>query len=398
MDTFCSLPWRHLATHPDGGVTLCCVSDHTNGMSRAKNYNPKTFLNLNENSIEEIVNSDYFKEVRLQMLNNEIPESCKRCFDEEKAGVRSKRMEENEKFSFTKNHAHEITADDGTIPVNFNFVELRLGNLCNLKCRTCNPNSSTKWMIPYQRMQSELKFVTQYDKKISTTWTEDEKFWEDLYRHSDDLELIYVNGGEPTLVEKHWKYLENLIDKKLNEKIVLWYNINMTNIPDKLLSLWKKFKKVQITCSIDDLYERNDYIREGSDWNTIIDNLEKLQNEKWLHLSVCQTISWMNVYYINDFIKFMKNRNLHVHMNYVYDPHFLSLQCLPYELKDHVLARCIDLDQWQYNSLESQFRVSDDTAIFKRGLEYTKWLDKCNNKNFKDTFPEWNSVLEQYLD
>ena len=398
MDTFCSLPWRHLATHPDGGVTLCCVSDHTDGISRAKNYNPKTFLNLNDHSIEEIMNSDYFKEVRLQMLNDEIPDSCKRCFDEEKAGVRSKRIEENEKFSFSKKHACGITAADGTIPVNFNFVELRLGNLCNLKCRTCNPNSSTKWTMPYQQMQSELKFVTQYEKKISTTWTEDEKFWQDLYNHSNDLELICVNGGEPTLVEKHWQYLENLIDKNLNEKIVLWYNINMTNVPDKLLSLWKKFKKVQITCSIDDLYERNDYIREGSKWDTIIENLNKLQKEKWLNVSICQTISWMNVFYINDFFRFMKNRNLHVHMNYVYDPKFLSIQSLPYALKDTILERCSELDQWQYNSLESQFRVSDNYNDFKKGIEYIKWLDIANNTKFKDVFYEWNSLLEKYYE
>ena len=36
-DTFCPLPWMHLATHPEGKVTLCCVSDHTNNMSVAKN-------------------------------------------------------------------------------------------------------------------------------------------------------------------------------------------------------------------------------------------------------------------------------------------------------------------------------------------------------------------------
>ena len=94
----------------------------------------------------------------------------------------------------------------------------------------------------------------------------------------------------------------------------------------------------------------------------------------------------------------MKNRNLHVHMNYVYDPKFLSIQSLPYALKDTILERCSELDQWQYNSLESQFRVSDNYNDFKKGIEYIKWLDIANNTKFKDVFYEWNSLLEKYYE
>ena len=161
MSTYCSLPWIHLATHPDGGATLCCVSDHRGGASRARNLNPVTYLNLNDTKIDTIMNSDYYKATRLEMLNNIVPKSCERCFQEEANGVRSKRMEENEKLGFTEDMARAVTQSDGTIPVNFKFVELRLGNLCNLRCRTCNPNSSTNWIQPYQKLQQELKFITE---------------------------------------------------------------------------------------------------------------------------------------------------------------------------------------------------------------------------------------------
>jgi hypothetical protein len=211
MSTYCSLPWVHLATHPDGGVTLCCISDHKNAMSRSKNYEPLTYLDLNSSSINSVMNSDYFKQTRIEMLNGKIPDACRRCFQEESAGVRSKRIEENEKFEFTEDMARAITSDDGTIPVNFKFLELRLGNLCNLRCRTCNPVSSTQWNLQYQSLKKELTFITNYDRKINSSWTESEEFWEDLLNHSEDLQLIYINGGEPTLVEKHWKYLESVI-------------------------------------------------------------------------------------------------------------------------------------------------------------------------------------------
>jgi sulfatase maturation enzyme AslB (radical SAM superfamily) len=212
-----------------------------------------------------------------------------------------------------------------------------------------------------------------------------------LFEHSQDVELIYVNGGEPTLVEKHWRYLEELINRGLNKQITLWYNINMTNLPDKLIDLWKEFKKVQITASIDDLGNRNDYIRLGSNWDTIIKNLDKLQSYSWIETSICQTISWMNVYYVNEFNKFMQARGLHVHMNYVYDPVFLSVGVLPKFYKDIILSRSTDLNEWQRNSLSNQFKGNEE--LFQQGLKYNEWLDSNNQTSFKDTFPEWSSLI-----
>lgn len=396
--TYCSLPWTHLASHPDGGVTLCCISDHTNAASRSRDFEPLYYYDLNKDKINNIMNSDFYKKTRLEMLNGIKPQACLRCYQEEDNNVRSKRLEENEKLGFTEDMARAITSTDGTVPVNFKFVELRLGNLCNLKCRTCNPVSSTSWIVPYQKLQQELSFVTNYDRKINSSWTESDEFWDDLFEHSADIQLIYVNGGEPTLVEKHWKYLEELIKRGYNKQITLWYNINMTNLPDKLIDLWKEFKKVQVTCSIDDLYERNDYIRVGSKWTEVIANLDKIQSYTWIETSVCQTISWLNAFYVNDFIKFMRQRNLHVHMNYVYDPKFLSPQILPRELKDIILDTCTDLNEWELNSIKSQLCVDDNLSMFQNGIKYNKWLDVSNKKDFANNFQAWYIHLKKYYE
>lgn len=393
--TYCSLPWVHLATHPHGGVTLCCVSDHTNAKNRARNYkeNHTEYLDLNIHSVESMMNSDYYREVRLQMLAGKKPEACLRCYREEDNGIRSKRIEENEKLGFTEDLARAITQKDGTIPVNFKFIELRLGNLCNVKCRTCNPASSTQWVTEYQKLQQEVKFVTHYDKNINCTWTESDAFWDDLLEHSKDLKLIYINGGEPTLVEKHWHYLQRLIDHGLNKQVTLWYNINMTNLPDKLIELWKQFKEVQVSCSIDDLGERNEYIRTGTKWEKVIANLDKLQSLPWVNTSICQTIGWMNVYYLSEFHSFMKARGLHVHMNYVHDPAFLSVGALPARMKSGLLERASGLDSWQLNSLSGQFSESDDLSRIESGIKYNDWLDISRRTSFQSTFPEWNEEL-----
>lgn len=395
-DTFCSLPWIHLASHPHGGVTLCCVSDHTKSINRARNFagNKVEFLDLNRNSVSEIMNSDYFKQTRLQMIAGEKPAACHRCYKEEEGGVRSKRVEENAKFGFTVEQAIAATQQDGTIPVDLQFIELRLGNLCNVKCVSCNPASSSKWSGEYMKLQQELKFVTKYDATINSSWTESDKFWDDLLEHSKNVSVIYVNGGEPTLVEKHWVYLEKLIEGGLNAQITLWYNINMTNVPDKLLTLWKQFKSVQVTCSIDDLGERNEYIRRGTKWETVIANLDKLQQETWIKLSVCQTIGWMNIYYLPEFHEFMKRRNLHVHMNFIYDPVFLSAAHLPLPVKDIVLSRSEPvLECWKVNAIREYLNTDSDTEQMVRGIKYISWIETQASAKYESVFNEMNQLL-----
>jgi sulfatase maturation enzyme AslB (radical SAM superfamily) len=326
-------------------------------------------------------------------LNDVKPEACLRCYREEDNGVRSKRIEENEKFGFTEDLARALTAKDGTIPVNLKFIELRLGNLCNVKCRTCNPASSTKWAGDYAKLQQEIKFVTNYEATMDVSWTENDEFWDDLLENSNDVEMIYINGGEPTLVEKHWYYLERLIQAGLHTQVTLWYNINMTNLPDKLLAIWEKFKKVQVSCSIDDLGRRNEYIRSGTSWNTVLNNLNKLQKIESINTSICQTVGWMNVYHLPEFHKFMSERGLHVHMNYVYDPVFLSAAHLPQEIKDLVLERCQTLDKWQLNSLKSYLSQTGDDVTLAQGVVYNHWLDVRRKTSYAETFPEMAALL-----
>lgn len=395
--TFCSLPWQHLATHPHGGVTLCCVSDHTAAQNRARNVDEtgkETYTDLNTHSIVEIMNSDYFKTVRTQMLNGVFPPACKRCYAEEENGVRSKRIRENERLGFTEDMARAITDELGTIPVNLKFIELRLGNLCNVKCRTCNPASSSQWAGEYMKLQKEIKFVTHYEKSIDSSWTESDEFWEDLLSHSEGVELIYINGGEPTLVEKHWHYLERLIERGLHKQVTLWYNINMTNLPDNLLRIWEQFKKVQVSCSIDDLGERNEYIRTGTKWDKVLANLDKLQSIKSIDTSICQTVGWMNIYYLPEFHKFMQTRGLHVHMNFIYDPVFLSAANLPTEIKNLILARCADLHPWELNNIKTYLDSSSSIDKLTQGLEYNNWLDTSRKTLYSTVFPEMWSLIQ----
>jgi MoaA/NifB/PqqE/SkfB family radical SAM enzyme len=398
--TFCSLPWIHLATHPHGGVTLCCIADHTNSESRAKNFdengNP-IWLTLGKDSIDNIMNSDYYKQTRLQMLNGEVPKACERCFIEEQNGIRSKRLEENENYKdFTIENAKSITDDSGKIKVPMKFVELRLGNLCNVKCRSCNPASSTKWVKEYKELEKNFDFVTSYRWVDDFSWIENDKFWDDLFDNSDELEMIYINGGEPTLVKKHWEYLDKLVEKDMAKNISLWYSINMTNLPPKTFDVWKKFKNVRISCSIDDIGARNLYLRYPTKWDSVLKNLNLLLGEKYLDVSVCQTISFLNVFYMDEFYDYFHNhRKLHVHQNMVYDPEFLSPWILPLKIKQDIVDRCEKvMDKSDFDIFKSyMMNNKSNEKLLQQGIEYNEYLDTTRKENMRETFKELFEVL-----
>lgn len=398
--TFCSLPWIHLATHPHGGVTLCCIADHTNSESRAKNFdengNP-IWLTLGKDSIDDIMNSDYYKQTRLQMLNDEIPKACERCFIEEQNGIRSKRLEENENYKdFTIENAKSITDGSGKIKVPMKFVELRLGNLCNVKCRSCNPASSTKWVKEYKELEKNFDFVTSYRWVDDFSWIENDKFWDDLFDNSDELEMIYINGGEPTLVKKHWEYLDKLVEKDMAKNISLWYSINMTNLPPKTFDIWKKFKNVRVSCSIDDIDKRNLYLRYPTQWKSVLKNLDLLLDEKYLDVSVCQTISFLNVFYMDEFYDYFHNhKKLHVHQNMVYDPQFLSPWILPIEIKRDIIDRCEKvMNKADFDIFKSyMMNNKSDEKLLQQGIEYNEYLDGTRNENMKETFKELFDAL-----
>ena len=380
MNTVCVLPWIHLATHPEGKATLCCISDHNGNMSAAKTNN--RVLNLNTHNVVEIVNSDYYKKTRLEMLAGTKPQACQRCYREEELTGHSKRLLENSRFLINAD-----TLPDGSITPDLRFVELRLGNLCNVRCRTCNPASSTQWISEYNQLQQELPFVTKYSK-LNDDWTQDDAFWNSLFENSKNLELIYINGGEPTLVEKHWNYLQRLIDHGLNTQVTLWYNINMTNLPDSLLAIWKQFKKVIVHASIDDIGERNSYLRKGTSWVTVEANIAKLQSLPWIETHVTQTVSWMNIYYIDEFRQYFDRRGISTHINLVYDPVFLSPAIIPLAAKEVLFKKLSGFD-----SVLNLIKGGENSAQFSDGVKYNQWLDQSRKEHFAKHFGEWATIL-----
>jgi len=393
-NTFCPLLFQHLATHPHGGVTHCCVADHRHALSSSRDGD--RFYNLNRDTVHDTMNSESFRKARLEVLDDKKPKACLRCFAEEAKGIKSKRVEEIRNYpEYTVDVAREDTDSTGYMKdVQLEFVELRLGNTCNVACRTCNPASSSKWRNDYDKLQNSTTFqLTDYNTMEGFRWPEREGFWEDILQHCDHVKTFYINGGEPMLIKEHFAFLERLVELGKTD-IKLWYNINMTLMNEKVIELWRKFDHVKISCSIDDLGDRNHYIRYPTKWNDVEKNFLRLKKENF-EMDITQTVSWMNYSTLGDFYNFFtKKHGIYVYHNMVYDPAILSPAVLPKTMRDEIHKEFIKVfDTKRAEDLISMFNTPDNESQWKNAIEYTNKLDEIREQHIGDYLPEFKEMM-----
>tara|TARA_B110000971_G_scaffold197835_1_gene213958 strand:+ start:748 stop:1929 length:1182 start_codon:yes stop_codon:yes gene_type:complete len=316
-DTFCVLPFTHLATHPDGEVTPCCES----------NFKPRTngkILNLNTDSIEDIRNSDSFNQLKQDLKNGIQHSACTSCWKVEKSGLKSKRIRENDKFGlndFSKSYFEQKQP-----LIN---VELRLGNICNMKCLICHPGSSSKWNEDTKAFKGETDVnLKDYANKviIPKEWYRNDTIYENM-ANQPELKNLWFNGGEPTLIKEHFNLLKKLIENGVSKKITLDYTLNGSYMPDELLMLWGEFKQVGVTISLDDIGDRVFYSRYPTNFSIVEENIKKLEMHS-ITYTLIPTISLLNIFNVvniyNYFDEHFSAGNLYG-INFVNHPYFLSI-------------------------------------------------------------------------
>ena len=391
---FCTLPFIHLATHPIGTSTPCCITDMENDMSTAKKDGFNLFLD--KDSLFDITNSENFNKIRKQMINGEFPLECKTCYFHEKNKIYSKRMESNLKFKHLIDHTYSNTNEDGSLKdLDYRYIELRLGTVCNLKCVTCNPFSSNRWNEDVKVFEG-TEFEKSYFKcDIRTEWFRSTKFYDELYERCSKLEEVWINGGEPTLIREHCYFLQKLIDSGRSKEVNLHYSINMTNVPDDFIEIWKQFKNVRLHLSIDDLNERNEYIRTGSNWEVTLKNFLKIIEYKDIfRIEVCQTVSCLNVMNIDKFKEFTDKYNIIVAHNYVHHPSFQHVSILPDEMKEELLLNLKNLNNYELERLKAELYADCEENAIEKFINFIKLLDTKRNVNILDYLPEWKNYFK----
>lgn len=426
--SFCVLPWIHLATRPNGDMRVCCVANasgaedgnYTVGLVKNEDGQPANFA---RDLPKEAFNNEYMRSIRRTMLQGNVPSSCKKCFEEESSGVASKRIWETGTW-----HANGIdipaliaqTAEDGNIPYKLQYIDLRLGHTCNLKCIMCSPHDSSKWVPEHKKVyplfESKLikKQLSWEQDKFNNSWHENPEFWKEIYQEIPNIKQIYFAGGEPLMIKEHKIFLEEIIRQGYDNKIELRYNSNGILIDDTIIDIWKKFRKVKFGFSLDGMAERLHYIRYPTDWDVVVENLKKLDNTPDnIEVTIACAVQILNIKHIPDFIKWKVNQNFkkinlnqnvvgELHSGGIFSAHlvwiptWLSLKVLPEEDKKQVRELFLELKEWLWeNYTKDDDFWNTNTYGWKRWEGFLDWMDSEDHSNLLPDFQEYIRIMDQ---
>lgn len=423
-NTFCPLPFIHMATRPNGDVRLCCTSnasgaDIIDSKEIGLVTNKGVKMNLRDHTIEEVWNSDFMKSTRIKLLNNCVPDSCTKCFVEESKGIKSKRNWETQVWNDRLNLKDVVSSmdTDGSMPVNIPYFDLRLGNLCNLKCVMCSPHDSSSWIKDWKLQTPQytnhiLKEDQQWDRTMDYTWYQKGSFIDSMKSQIHNIKELYFAGGEPLLIPEHYNILQWLVDEGYSVDVILRYNSNGTEIPDRLLELWSKFKLVKFNFSIDAYNERNDYIRYPSKWVDIHNNLLKLDDTPDnIVINIACAVQALNVMYLDELIDYKLSMNFKkintldygaglIGLHLVYLPSYMNVRVLSHKSKHDVTKKLYNIidkhsnDRFLYDPYGKQrylglikyMNDEDWSNKLPALIEYLEVTDKTRNTNYKLLF------------
>jgi len=422
--TFCPYPWIHVMTQPTGTVSWCCVA-----RDNFKN-DDGTMVDLNKgDKIESVWNNDHMRKIRRQMLDGEAVHGCNHCYDLEDMGFPSYRTnyirdwfeysgkgdEIVERIEKSKNNDYRVEEP----PM---YLDFRLGNMCNLKCRMCQPQNSSQINKEYVKIEASDPQAGQFIKdnftwgqfaENITPWQDDPEFLRQVEEWLPGVNKLYFTGGEPTIIERVYWIMEKCVELGIAKDIELVFNSNMTNIQARFINLVEQFKNVLMCISVDAYGHENEYIRGASHWSQVEKNLRKYCASDVIGTVLFSpVIQIYNILTINKLLDFCEEleleygREVFVTFLICDYPTSLDFRNCPDNVREVAAER---LEAWLSSSKvlsKRQENVQSINATIKALKEnrkdnwrqelitfqkYTNLLDKTRDESMQEALPElWN--------
>jgi len=393
-DKFCVLPWVSLEASPIGTVRPCCLADDEILDDAGQKF---SLLTAN---FKDIQNSASMQRLREQFLAGEQPQTCRKCWNEERAGRTSKRMHTINRLKHTVTHT-DWTRDAKPLM----FLDLKLGNICNLKCRICGSWSSSQFAA------EEISFLDKDEQKKSHAYTmlragawprENEQFWREIDQCLNDIRYIEFTGGEPFMIEQHFDMLQGMIDRGIAHQVEIHYNTNGTQWPDRGPDIWRHFRTVEIALSIDDLGDRFEYQRSNAVWSDVEQNLNRFRQLRTecsnIQLQCCSTVNIFNVRYIDQLAQWIVQQEFDfVYWNIMHDAWYFSIATLPAAAKtvvtEHLLSATVPPQyREEFDRITDFMNGGASTDGFMTRMKI-KDLDCKRNQDFAAVAPEMAQLI-----
>lgn len=432
---FCHTTWNGIHILPDGYIRLCSLGENTDPAldyqkARDKNGN---VMHILTHSLNEIMNSDKHKEVRLLNVKNENAWSphCGCCKDREMVTNyvrnhenRSRRLYlmqvQDSNVSETNFQLSKIS-DTGEVNWMPNSLDIRFGNLCNQKCVMCNPTFSNLWYEEYfdyhktnsfgQGIKIEINKDSVTGKWIQPAelkWFENPIWWEKFEQMMPHLRHIYITGGEPMVTPAHDVMLDKLIESDYAKNIWLEYDTNASAINEKITKRWAYFNKVHIRASLDAIEDQYELIRFGGNWEKFQANVKKLKqyeiesNGKVRLLAASSCFQILTLYSIIKSEEWCKKNDIHFHIRFLRGPERMAVSSLCEESKKDLISyysahiKTSSKAGMIINYLKEYSAVKyHNPHAVKDFLNFMNYLDSTRNTNWKAVFPDVLQLIEK---
>lgn len=391
-DKFCVLPWISLEASPIGTVRPCCLADdeiHDDFGNKCR---------LNTHDFHSIRTTYHMRELREQFLNGEQPDTCRRCWAEEDSGRTSKRMHTLNRLKHMDN-MDQWTADLKPLM----FIDFKLGNICNLKCRICGSWSSSTYAAEELKFTKNPKESFHYTMLRDGAWPRNSPdFWTNLEQYKDQLRYLEFTGGEPFMIQEHFDLLKQLANEGYAENIEIHYNTNGTQWPEHAEEIWAKFRHVEIAFSIDDVGVRFEYQRSGANWREVNDNIQRFihmrDRNANITLQVCSTVNVFNVYYLKELADWIYSQTFDfIYWNMLHDGPQYSVANLPSAIKkiitDHLNSQSFPAQCLADIAGIISFMNNSTNDLGKELVDSIRLTDQRRNEHLKNVAPELARLL-----
>lgn len=402
--SFCSLAWVGVTTDPDGTLKPCCVSGDRILADDGTPYN------IGVDKLEIIYNSNYYKRLRRDMLNGTKISGCETCYNNELNGRESRRLINNQVFK-------DQVFDSLTSELNIQYLDIRLGNQCNLKCRMCSPMNSSMIEDEFKNNYHPVLDKAYLKSNMALRdWYETTVFDDNINRHVPNLKTLYMTGGEPTLIKKNYDIMQRLIDSNQHEKVTLIINTNMTNTNPKFYQLLKQFKKVVIQMSIDAIGELATYIRYPTDFDVVDETIKQLLSiGDNISLVAGPVIQTLNLNKLVDLFDYLDSYNrqynrlmIDIRPGFVFMPEYNNIEHLPKQYKIDCYRKIYMwmMNNSRYQSMQFRNTISAlkikcyddryDPNQLKNFIEFNTVLDRIRDTSLERANPELYNAIKQY--
>jgi len=390
LSNYCVLPFNSVSLGSNGEIRVCCNAG----------YIP-TGLNIDSLNVDEIINNDYIYGIRETFIENKKHNFCNRCWQMESAGTRSFRdvANKNKFYGYTVSNLNLKKVIDFS---DIRYLDIGLGNKCNLACRMCNWSSSS--LLAKQLAEIEGREIP---NDIELSRDNKDKVLELIYR-AKNLACIYMLGGEPLINDFHDEILDVIIKNNRANQIAINYSTNLqVNKIEDFIERWNNFAEINLQVSIDGEEEVYEYIRWPGKWDKVYKNLniiqQKIKNEK-VQISIATTIQNINALSIPKLLKkccVMHNKVVPFFFIPVVGTPILN-NC-PNIIIEKGLQKLAELPVYRHipiNDLISQYKqaltIKKDKDKIIDFFKEQKKFDSKRNQNLFQTVPYFNDLAEEY--